>query len=183
MFRVALTRQDGYRCPMTNQRSLACGALVAALLVPAGAVVAYGAHAAKAPAPPRAGVWKLTVKGAQATGSFRVTKARSVSSLRFTTTQAVGCFSGVYKLFGAVPIIKAIVGTPSARRSAWIVGESTGAIGGGTIQGDLVALNASNGARYPGDISITFSSGGSAGTGDITWAGNTCLIAFTAKRG
>jgi hypothetical protein len=168
---------------VTNRRSLACGAVVVALLVLGGAVVAYGAHAAKAPAPPRAGVWKMTVKGAQGTGSFRVTKARSVSSLKFTTTQAVGCFTGVYKMFGSVPVNKAIVATPSPRHSAWIVGASTGAIGGGTIQGDLVALNASNGARYPGDISITFSSGGSKSTGTITWSNNSCLLSFTAKRG
>jgi hypothetical protein len=172
----------------------------ALLLATAGAT---GAFAAKPPAPPRPGPWKIilalnTVHGVEITkqviGGFKVSHHRTVTGfhLKFSEGgESTGCAGGsgsgeggsgeepkstTVSVSESVPIIK--IG------SSWQVAAKTGSIGGGSVQAEEVIVKTGLGlTSRNSELTMSLVTRKGPHLGDVEWSARQCNIAFVVQPG
>jgi hypothetical protein len=185
---------------MTSPRRLAFAFVLTALvLIPAAAVTAQSAGAAKPPAAPRTGPWKviaaantpdgLEVQGG-VVGSFRVTKSGTVAGfhMRFTEEgESSFCAGGEgeegnqkkgtikFAPGASAPIVHA--------NGEWLAAVDTGSLGGGSLQGVEVPLVTPNGGSSAALVYITLATRKGVRSGDVEWNEQQCNVAFVVKPG
>jgi hypothetical protein len=180
-----------------GSRALLALAGLATILL--AAVWSRSADAAKPLAPPRPGAWKLiaadnTPDGLEVTGgtigSFRVTKSKTIAGFHLTFTEAgesTFCAGGQEFGEGKSGPVKFSPGTtaPIVKASGeWLVGVSTGSLGGGSVQGAEVSLLTPHGGSGAGTIFITLATEKKVPrSGDVAWNENQCNVAFVVKPG
>ena len=192
---TAVTFSEG-RFGRGSRILFALAALATILLT---AVWSQSADAAKPLAPPRPGAWKLiaannTPDGLEVVGgtigSFRVTKSKTITGFHLTFTEAgESTFCAGGQEFGEEKSgsLKFSPGTtaPIVKASGdWLVGVSTGSLGGGSVQGAEVSLLTPHGGSSVGSIFVTLATKKKVPrSGGITWNENQCSVAFVVKPG
>jgi hypothetical protein len=174
------------------------GALVAGLvLIPSNAfgraadlgsrgLGAPSASIARAPAAPRAGIWRIASGGRgddDFAGGFTISSDRAVWRLRGTIEPQApaACGNGVVTVGGALRIFDAIGMTPQGSRySEWVVGRNVPSADP-VIQPERVQLTVA-GRVTPGSLDIVFSAARDASGGDIYYDAGNCDLNFLVRR-
>jgi hypothetical protein len=164
----------------------------------AGALGGVAAFAAKPPASPKPGAWKIilaqnTPHGPIVTkkviGGFRVSRHRTITGFHLTFTEegeSAECAggspespkSGTLSIPStpAIPIVKAGM--------TWQVAAGTGALGGGTLQPAEVVVLTPRGTRSPNSrLSITLVTRKGLHSGGVEWNEQHCNVAFVVQPG
>jgi hypothetical protein len=173
------------------------GALVVGLvLVPASAIgrpVADRSRArtpvaavASAPAPPRAGLWRIASGGPNddnLAGAFTINRGHTVSRLsgRIQSQAPAACGTGTVTVDGSMRIFDATGMTPQGHRySEWVVGRNVPSADP-VIQPQRVQLTVA-GRRVAGSLAIVFASIREESGGDIYYDGGNCDLNFLVGR-
>ncbi len=172
---------------MNPRSNLARAAIaVVVLLVPSSALAAR-AVTAGAPAPPKAGAWKMTSGGAnddEFVGTFTIGHNLSVSHLTGTIAPGgeTACGTGKVSLVTSEKIFDATGTDPEGSNyNEWVVGrneESADPV----IQPVRVTLS-HNGKQIKGSFDLVFTTHRGESGGDIYYDGGNCDLSFLIVRG
>jgi hypothetical protein len=176
------------------RRAFATSALAATLL----AVAVPGASAAKPPAPPHAGPWKImlainTPHGQTVTnkviGGFKVTRHQKISGFHLTFTEGgetTGCAGGSPEgpKSGTISIPSSPPLPINKLGRTWQVATSTGSLGGDSVQPEEVVVLTAFGSRSPNSrLSMTLVTHKGPRSGYVSWNQQQCGIAFVVAPG
>lgn len=186
----------GSRIGLRTLARLGVGA--ALLAVPVTAMAAGpGAVAAKRPALPASGTWKVSAVPSQyypitAAGTFTVTKKGQLGHLKATISPELNdgaetCPGMNITMAGNGASLPLILDSSAHQ---WVLGAGTGSVGGGHIQPAQIALhevitdaNSHTPPRTLGEtLYITFAPSGKT-TGTLSYDNGLCTLDFTATHG
>jgi hypothetical protein len=156
------------------------------MLMPASACAAWVAGLASAPAPPRAGVWRIVSGGARdndLSGSLTISSGRRISSLHGTIERdaQASCGAGTVTVTSGERIIDATGTSPEGKGyNEWVVGVNE-PDASPVVQPTRVQLIVRR-RRLTGLLDLVFSGLRGESRGDIYYAGGNCDLYFLVER-
>jgi hypothetical protein len=175
-------------------RVFAAAALATTLL----GAAAPGASASKPPAPPRVGPWKIILAinsphGQTVTtkviGGFKVTRRQKISDFHLAFTEegeTSGCAGGSLEAPKSSSITISTRTPVLVKRfgRTWGVANSTGTLGGGSLQPEEVVVLTASGDRSPNSrLSMVLVPNKGRRSGYVNWNEDECGVAFVVAPG